>query len=546
MNSALAQNAHPTSSAVNPDLINNSKGKESIFASFLLDNQEFAIRVDKVREAVMFGEKPIRIPASIDIIEGLLNLRGGIIPIINLKRRFRYNTDEYAKDSIIAITKIKNNYFGLLFDNISEVLRLRSDVISSLQFNSENKEVIINGVINIEGGKRVIQIIDPDIIFDKYDLPFIFNEVEENDGNEFRLRKVELIQIITFFIDGQEYAININSIREIIAVPDIHRRVLIDDFIKGAFTLRGELVTLIDLRMFMGLHEKPMEKDSRILILGGDNACGLLVDSISEVVTREKCDVKKIPLMCEKGINNAYEGVITIQNEGCCRNIVLLDSNRLFSPRLKRLIQQNVSLHVESGEQDATRFSRLKTEEVEQEKRETKVYVSFMLNELLGIDILALQEIIPYDKTIASLPGQADSFAGVINLRGDIIPIVNLRTFFDLEPYENIFESKMLILHVNSRRLGLIVDDIDAIVKSEEGKDASKLMVNLGSGQRNKFKHLYHRAIPIETEEGQKMVLTLNVPAFFEAINLENEMAAIKTSERQHAEENAKNEKFVL
>lgn len=95
-------------------------------------------------------------------------------------------------------------------------------------------------------------------------------------------------------------------------------------------------------------------------------------------------------------------------------------------------------------------------------------FLTFRLGEEeYGVDILKVQEIRSYD-TVTKLPAAPSFIKGVINLRGTIVPIVDMRLRFDLEARYDEF-TVMIMLNVNERVVGLVVDGVsDVMTLSQE------------------------------------------------------------------------------
>ena len=96
--------------------------------SFSLGNEEFAVDILKVQEINRMIEIT-KVPKSPDFVEGVINLRGKVIPIIDLRRRFGLNAQEHDKQTRIIVVDIKGKIIGLVVDSVSEVLRLSSETI---------------------------------------------------------------------------------------------------------------------------------------------------------------------------------------------------------------------------------------------------------------------------------------------------------------------------------------------------------------------------------------------------------------------------------
>ena len=173
-------------------LTDKSLNDNVLYATFLLDEQEFAIDVENVREAIEFQKNIIKIPATIDVVEGIINLRGQIIPLINLRAGLKITPITYDQNCRIAIVKCKGNYFGLLFDDIKKVTEVEKNNIQFVK-DSSNKTAI-EGIIHIEEDEELIQLLNPDHLIEKFDIPLIPNDLEEDNRLK---RKIIRIQNIT-------------------------------------------------------------------------------------------------------------------------------------------------------------------------------------------------------------------------------------------------------------------------------------------------------------------------------------------------------------
>ena len=89
------------------------------------------------------------------------------------------------------------------------------------------------------------------------------------------------------------------------------------------------------------------------------------------------------------------------------------------------------------------------------------------LEETLAIDIRHLREIINQPDHLVALPGGRKFSAGVLNLRGEAIPVINLRAYYGMPPYPSMRNAKIMILKMDEQVFGVIVDDIREIIKAE-------------------------------------------------------------------------------
>jgi len=106
-----------------------STGKELLLVNFRLRDEEFGVDVGKVMEITRVTEISY-IPEAPFFILGVTNLRGQIIPVIDLSKRFDLASQETLPDSArIVVTEINEQTTGILVDAVPEVLKIREDDI---------------------------------------------------------------------------------------------------------------------------------------------------------------------------------------------------------------------------------------------------------------------------------------------------------------------------------------------------------------------------------------------------------------------------------
>lgn len=132
---------------------------ERQYVVFKLGEGEFGIEIMNVREIVPY-EESISIPDTPNFIEGIINHRGSVIPIINLKKRFSIGEYETTKDTRIIIITLEDREIGFIVDEASQTVRLNSDEIDqapSIVGGIDKK--YITGVGKL-GEKRLLILID--------------------------------------------------------------------------------------------------------------------------------------------------------------------------------------------------------------------------------------------------------------------------------------------------------------------------------------------------------------------------------------------------
>ncbi|HOQ09177.1 MAG TPA: chemotaxis protein CheW [Syntrophomonadaceae bacterium] len=89
---------------------------------------EYGVPITQVQEIIPMA-KPTRLPQVPDFVEGIINLRGKIIPIIDLKKRFDMEATEITSDTRSVVVEVSGQTVGIIVDEVSEVLRLSKDNI---------------------------------------------------------------------------------------------------------------------------------------------------------------------------------------------------------------------------------------------------------------------------------------------------------------------------------------------------------------------------------------------------------------------------------
>ena len=109
---------------------NNKGGEESGFAqeylTFTLGAEEYAIDILKVQE-IRGYESPTTIANAPEFLKGVINLRGTIVPIVDLRIKFRVGKAEYTPFTVVIILNIGKRVMGIVVDGVSDVIQLNAD-----------------------------------------------------------------------------------------------------------------------------------------------------------------------------------------------------------------------------------------------------------------------------------------------------------------------------------------------------------------------------------------------------------------------------------
>lgn len=123
---------------------------------FRLNGQEYGIDIFKVNEIVPYS-KPTKIPNSPAYIEGVLNLRGRVIPVISLKKKFNLEDEGTDERTRIIVANTGGSVAGFVVDEASEVLTVDKESIEPVsEIVSNISRKYINGVGKLDNGRMYI------------------------------------------------------------------------------------------------------------------------------------------------------------------------------------------------------------------------------------------------------------------------------------------------------------------------------------------------------------------------------------------------------
>jgi purine-binding chemotaxis protein CheW len=154
--------------------INHVGGK---FLSFFLKNEEYGIEILKVQEII--GMLPItRVPRTPEYVCGVINLRGKIIPVTDLRRKFGMEEMEESAENCTIVVKTSGIEIGVIVDKVSEVLDISdADIEEVPSFGTEVGTKYLLGIGNTNG--RVRLLLDIDFVISEEDISGVRSIIEE-------------------------------------------------------------------------------------------------------------------------------------------------------------------------------------------------------------------------------------------------------------------------------------------------------------------------------------------------------------------------------
>jgi purine-binding chemotaxis protein CheW len=137
---------------------------------FRLDKEEFGAPIASVQEIVRVPEALIRVPKAPSFVEGVINLRGSVLPVIDLRQRLGLNQVERTDRQRIMVFLISDVRTGFIVDQVAEVLKIPKSAIEPSPQLSNDQSQLLSRMANLEKQKRMVQLIDPSHLMEKKEL----------------------------------------------------------------------------------------------------------------------------------------------------------------------------------------------------------------------------------------------------------------------------------------------------------------------------------------------------------------------------------------
>jgi purine-binding chemotaxis protein CheW len=147
-----------------PGIQMRTEDRSGKYLTFKLGSEEFGVRVIKVRE-IMGIQQITSVPQTPEYLKGVINLRGKVIPVIDLRLKFGLPPIEYTQRTCIVVVQVEGEagtiLVGLVVDAVSEVLNLAaSDIEDTPDFGSRLTTPFILGMAKLKGKVKILLDID--------------------------------------------------------------------------------------------------------------------------------------------------------------------------------------------------------------------------------------------------------------------------------------------------------------------------------------------------------------------------------------------------
>lgn len=449
----------------------------TMYVTFMMAKEVYAVEMTPVKEIIRVP-KAVRVPMAPRALEGVANLRGQVLPIISLRELFGLEPREHD-DATRAVVIDQGQPLGFIVDRVTSVITAEPNDLDDVEgIQAAVNTDLLSGVLKNTGGHAMIMVIDfakliarefPSVnkLIGKASAQSIALSVGDDatDGGETE----DEIQLVSFDVQGQEYAVAIEDVREIVQYPEqIIELPKAAHHVLGMISLRSRLLPLVSLRRMFGLPDPQSMETCRIVVVGiGSASVGLVMDSVNEVLRVNRSAIDDLPALLAADASLGDIEKICRLDQGK-RLVSVLAVKRMFN---SELIQDAVS-SVEAYTQQASNpgddtMDEFDDKELfdEEASHEDQCVVYRLDGEEYGVPIACVQEIVRVPEQLTKVPKAPGFVEGVINLRGMVLPVLDQRRRFGLATQERNERQRIIVFLVRKVLTGFIVDSVAEVLK---------------------------------------------------------------------------------
>lgn len=482
------------------------------FVTFSVADETFAVPMAPVQEIIRVPDVA-QLPLAPAALQGLANLRGRVLPIVSLRRLFGLAERE-LDDATRAVVIQIGQPLGFVVDRVASVVSVPAHQIEpAARVRSIIDTEAFAGVINrgdqgTGPADRLMPILDFDRLVARQfaagaraDAVGLGNGsaavggqpatlgAEGGDGADGELR------VVSFVVAGQEYAIRIDEVQEIVQRPERVTTVPnAPHHVMGLMSLRQRLLPLVSLRALFGLPPVAVDEQHRVVVVGlpGGAHVGLVTDTVKEVLGVPLAQADRVPDALTRGDELAELSSICRLDDGR-RLVSVIDTGRLLGLQaMQQAMQAAQAAHTPQDPTDAAAGGQPGNDPMTHHHvaadDDLQVVIFRLDAEEFGVPITSVQEIVRVPEVLTRVPRTPDFVEGVINLRGTVLPVIDQRKRLGLPAVPRSDRQRIMVYALGGMRTGFIVDSVaevlrvprSAIAPSPDlGGDASRLIARV-------------------------------------------------------------------
>ncbi|HZO22581.1 MAG TPA: chemotaxis protein CheW [Steroidobacteraceae bacterium] len=434
------------------------------FLTFRVDTQLYALRADEVTEVIR-PPTLARVPQGPAALLGLANLRGSVLPIASLREMLGKPAAAVTETARAIVLDI-GAPIGLMVDCVEALESAASQQVETLQndLSAAPAEQLL-GAFSTHADRRVAKILD---IRSMLKVAFA-NRSRAQSHTHKRLAAAPALAararnaaktetLVTFEIAGQEFALPLEAVEEILPAPaSVTAVARAEAVVLGVTSVRDTLLPLLSLRALLGFSAATDSNDRQKIVVMriGGAAVGLVADRARAILAADLEMVDPIPPVLAARTGGESRVRAVYRAEAGRRLISILSPDQLFREDvMKRL----------AGARQASSTPAL---QADSGAREEMSFVVFRLgSEEFGLPIDTVVEVAQVPQQITRVPKTPKFLEGVVNLRGEVLPVVDQRRRFEMPKLDNAEGRRLVVIRTERHRAGLIVDSVSEVLRT--------------------------------------------------------------------------------
>lgn len=422
--------------------------------TFTLDGVEFGLDIDRVQE-ITPRTSLTPVPGAPRFVLGVVNLRGMIIPVLDSRLRFHLEPAEPTSRTRIIVLDLAGQPTGLQVDSVAEVVRLDD-------FTLRDTPPLVAGVRSdylagmVTAGKRLITLIHLDRLLDSSEFGERQLLLDRNasgpslgSGGQDLAEEAaaEELPYVTFALGQESFGIGLDLVEEIIELPSVTKVPDAPPYVMGVICLRDQVLPLLDVIQLLNVEHGGQEarREMVILLSFGAARVGIAVDEIQEIIRIRPDGILPPPQTLSEGEAAKFEGVV------------------IRKDRMVSLLRVLDVVTGEDKEKLAAMGSALdRRTEAQVETHDLPLVVFRLGGEAFGLHLEEVREIIMAG-LITPVPRAPDFIEGVLNLRGEVMPVLDLRARFGQPRTGRTSLTRIVITSIGGVYTGLVVDAVEEV-----------------------------------------------------------------------------------
>jgi purine-binding chemotaxis protein CheW len=232
---------------------------ESQLVTFLLKDEEFGFDIMSVQEIIRLP-KMAKVPRTPNYVDGIANLRGVVLPVIDMRTRFGMERAEETDRTRVLVVDIDGVKTGLRVDRVKQVTRvMRSEIEPPPAAIRGTSSDYLAGVVKLDKGQRIVMALNAAHVCEigvTRKTASTGNVAASSETGNIQSAKsgnadAEVRKMVTFRIAKEEFAFHMEHVREILRVQTPNQVPDVPDYVLGVLTVRGQILPVIDLRRLL-------------------------------------------------------------------------------------------------------------------------------------------------------------------------------------------------------------------------------------------------------------------------------------------------------